>query len=95
MGSGQWTGKKNSINLQNPIVTEILGKHKGSTARECNKLLNRSGKFWQHESYDHVVRNGKELNRIVNYVLYNPVKAGLCDEWEEWKYSYCNFEKIW
>ncbi|MDP2303970.1 MAG: hypothetical protein Q8N03_16280 [Ignavibacteria bacterium] len=76
------------------IVTKILQDLKKFTAVKCNKLLNRSGAFWQHESYDHVVRDEKELRRIVMYVLNNPVKAGLCEKWEDWKYSYCNFKYL-
>lgn len=82
------------VHVQFPIVTNILRLIKGRTARECNKVLNRSGAFWQHESYDHVVRNDKELSRIVNYVLNNPVKAGLCEKWEDWKWNYCNHELL-
>src|SRR5574337_954611 len=52
---------------------KILQSLKAYTARKANKLLNHKGAFWQHESYDHVVRNGKELERIVSYVLNNPV----------------------
>ncbi len=83
-----------NVDLQESIVTEILRKLKGSTANKCNKLLHRSGAFWQHESYDHVVRDKEELKRIVNYILNNSVKAGLCEKWEDWKYSYCNFELL-
>ena len=61
---------------------------KGYTARKANQLLGRSGAFWHHESYDHCVRNSNEWRRIVNYVLNNPVKAGLVDEWEKWRWSY-------
>jgi len=76
---------------ENPyIVTKILQDLKKYTARECNKLLNREGSFWQHESYDHVVRDMKALRRIVDYVLNNPVKAGLVNKWQEWKHSYVN-----
>ena len=81
-----------NVELQLPVVTNILRLIKGSTARECNKVLNRSGKFWQQESYDHVVRDNKELKRIVKYLLNNPVKAGLCERWEDWKWNYCNFD---
>ncbi|MCX6151737.1 MAG: hypothetical protein NTX22_14535 [Ignavibacteriales bacterium] len=81
---------RNSVSTY--IVTKILQDLKKFTAVNCNKLLNRSGSFWQHESYDHVVRDEKELKRIVEYVLNNPVKAGLCEKWEDWKYSYCNFK---
>ncbi len=71
-------------------VTKILQDLKSEAALKCNKLLNRSGTFWHHESYDHVVRNIDELGRIVNYVLQNPVKAGLVENQEEWKWSYYN-----
>jgi REP element-mobilizing transposase RayT len=83
-----------NVALHTPIVTEILRKLKGATSHDCNKILNRSGAFWQHESYDHVVRDEKELKRIVEYVLNNPVKAGLCEKREEWKGNYCDFEKL-
>jgi putative transposase len=78
-----------NVALQYP-VTNILRKLKGSTARECNKILRRSGKFWQHESYDHAVRDGEALRRIVKYVLNNPVKAELAESWEEWEWNYYN-----
>jgi REP element-mobilizing transposase RayT len=83
-----------NVELQLPIVTDILRLIKGSTARECNKILNRTGAFWQHESYDHVVRDYDELQRIVEYVLNNPVKANLCERWEEWNWSYYNFNYL-
>ena len=72
------------------IVTKVLQDLKKYTARECNKLLNRKGSFWQHESYDHVVRDMKALRRIVDYVLNNPVKAGLVETREEWGHGYVN-----
>jgi REP element-mobilizing transposase RayT len=62
---------------------------KRHTAYEANLILNRSGDFWQHESYDHIVRDDAEFERIVKYVLYNPVKADLVKEQADWKWSYC------
>ena len=70
-------------------VTDILRLIKGSTARACNAALRRTGPFWQHESYDHVVRNGEELEHTIWYVLNNPVKARLVDSWEQWQWTYC------
>ena len=69
-------------------VTRILEGLKWFTALRANEVLSRSGAFWQHESYDHVVRDGTELERIVWYVLNNPVKAGLCNDWKKWKWTY-------
>lgn len=68
----------------------LLQSFKGYTAKKANQLLDREGAFWQHESYDRVVRNGEELTRIINYILNNPVKAGLCNKWEDWAFNYIN-----
>jgi REP element-mobilizing transposase RayT len=70
-------------------LTSILRLLKGATARECNKVLGRTGPSWQHESYDRVVRDGIELERLLWYLLFNPVKAGLVDSWERWPWTYC------
>ncbi len=65
----------------------IMHSFRRHTALACNRLLGRSGKFWQHECHDHVVRNGDELIRIVRYIEANPVRAGLCRRAEEWEFS--------
>lgn len=69
-------------------LSRILRRIKGLTGVECNRVLNRTGSFWQHESYDHVIRNGGELERTIWYVLYNPMKAGLVTSWEQWPWTY-------
>ncbi len=63
---------------------------KGRTGYACAKLLGRKGAFWQHESYDHVVRNENEFMRILEYIANNPVKAGLVKNWQDWAYTYIN-----
>jgi len=69
-------------------LSKIMQSLKRHTAQECNRLLGRQGAFWQAESYDHIVRDEAEWERIVRYVLNNPVKAGLVSEWWEWPYTY-------
>lgn len=71
-----------------PTLAAIMQSLKGYTAHEANKILNRAGHFWEVESYDHQVRNAEELERIVKYVLHNPVKAGLVKNWRDWKWSW-------
>lgn len=70
-------------------LTDMLRLIKGSTAHEANKILNRGGQFWQHENYDHLIRDYNELERLIQYILQNPVKAGLVDNWQNWKWTYC------
>jgi putative transposase len=57
------------------------------SANQCNRLLGRQGQFWQHESYDHWVRDLDELERIIHYIENNPVRAGLCRTAAEWPHS--------
>jgi putative transposase len=71
-----------------PVLGEIMQSLKGYTAHEANKLLNRTGQFWDVESYDHEVRNAEEFDRIVKYTLNNPVKAGLVKNWQDWQWNF-------
>lgn len=71
-----------------PPLDVIMKSLKGYTAWECNRVLQRKGTFWQAESYDHIVRDAGEFQRVVNYVLNNPVKAGLVKDWRDWKWNY-------
>jgi REP element-mobilizing transposase RayT len=73
---------------KNPPLDAIMKSLKGYSAWEANRALGRKGTFWEQESYDHVVRDDAEFRRIVNYVLNNPVKAGLVKDWRQWKWSY-------
>ena len=63
---------------------------KGYTGKKANELLGLEGEFWQHESYDRIARNDKECQRIMIYILNNPVRIGLVERWQDWKYSYVN-----
>jgi putative transposase len=69
--------------LCSPLST-FMHSLKSYTAHEANRLLARSGEFWQHESYDHWVRDDDELERIVIYIGANPVKPGLVSKPHEW-----------
>jgi putative transposase len=75
-----------------PSLARIMKSIKGYTAREANRVLGRRGHFWHAESYDHYVRDATEYERIVKYVLNNPVKAGLVGHWQEWEWNYLQKE---
>lgn len=68
-------------------------KLKGASAREANKLLGLTGQpFWQDESYDRLVRSRQEFERIENYILQNPMRAGLVESAEE--YPWCRVFRL-
>ncbi|MEO5958988.1 MAG: transposase [Opitutaceae bacterium] len=65
----------------------ILRSWKSYTAHEANHLLDRSGPFWQRESYDHWIRDDADLAHCCRYTEENPVKAGLSRTPGEWPWS--------
>jgi len=68
-----------------PVITRWV---KGSTARQANLALARTGQpFRQDESYDHWVRDEKQFIRIARYIEQNPVSAGLVRAAELWPWS--------
>jgi REP element-mobilizing transposase RayT len=68
-------------------LSAILHSWKSFTSNRVNEALGRSGTLWQHESFDHYVRNDDELRRIARYVEHNPVVAGLCSAAHEWPFG--------
>lgn len=74
--------------LPDKPLQEITRWIKGSTACAANRLLARTGQpFWQDESFDHWVRDQWEYDRIVRYIEWNPVSAGLIESPELWEWS--------
>jgi hypothetical protein len=71
--------------LGNYGLSSILHSWKSYTSTSANRLLDRTGTFWQSESYDHLVRGPEDLANQVRYVLSNPRAAGLSD----WKWVGC------
>jgi len=69
-------------------ISRITHSFKGYTASECNRILKRKGEFWLHESYDHAIRDSQGWERVLAYVINNPVKAQLVQEWRDWPYTY-------
>ena len=54
----------------------------------ANQVLDRRGSpFWQDESFDHWVRSAEELEYWIEYVENNPVKAGLVESKDQWRWS--------
>ena len=76
-----------------PALSKIMHTIKGRSARACNLILGRSGAFWEHESFDHVIRNGK-FDKTIRYVLNNPVKIGLVRNWEDYRWNYCRKDLV-
>ena len=69
----------------------IVQAWKSFTAKQANRLLGRRGPFWHKDYFDRYVRDEEHLNRTVDYVENNPVKAGLARSITDWPWSSARF----
>ena len=72
-------------------MAEIMQAMKSVSSRLINRVLDRSGRVWQTESFDHVLRSDESVRQKAEYICQNPVRAGLgatADDyrwiWREW-----------
>ena len=65
----------------------LFGRGKGSSSLKVNRILGRSGAFWQDGFYDHLVRREEDVASIGRYIEHNPVRRGLVVAPEVFPYS--------
>ncbi len=65
----------------------VIQSWKSFTAHEANNLLGRTGRFWFREYYDRAIRDPQHLRATIEYIEGNPVKAGLVESKEAWRWS--------
>jgi len=65
-------------------LARIMDAIKSASAHLINKRLERKGRVWQPESFDHVLRSSESLDAKVQYVLENPVRLGLVQRWSDY-----------
>jgi 5-methyltetrahydrofolate--homocysteine methyltransferase len=79
---GAWCVMPNHVHMilsprEGHTLPDILQSIKRYSAREANRMLGREGDFWQKESYDHIIRDADDYWNQRDYVLKNPMSAGL------------------
>ena len=73
--------------LGGSYLSTILHSWKSYTAKVANRSLGRKGTFWQADYFDRVMRDEVHYAATVDYIHWNPVKAGLCAKPENWPWS--------
>ncbi|HZR55505.1 MAG TPA: transposase [Terriglobales bacterium] len=71
-------------------LVSILKLIKGTSARSVNKLQDRSGPVWQEESFDHVLRSNESFVEKLEYIRQNPVRRGLVQNTEKYRWLWIN-----
>lgn len=86
-----WVVMPNHVHLVVDVwdlpLSRLLKLWKGRSAREANKLLRRTGHFWEREYFDTLIRDASHLSRAIRYTESNPVKAGMVRGPKEWRCS--------
>ena len=60
---------------------------KSYSARRANEHLRRTGSLWSADYFDRYIRDQNHYERALNYIEYNPVKAGLVASPDHWPWS--------
>ena len=64
---------------------------KGGSAYDINKVLGKTGTpLWSTPNFDRYIRDERHYNTVINYIINNPVKAGICSHWRDFPYTYLN-----
>ena len=86
-----WVVMPNHVHLVVDVwhvpLMKLINRWKGKSSRKANKLLDRSGAFWQEDYYDTLVRDETHSKRAMRYTEQNPVKAFLTKAAHEWPWS--------
>jgi putative transposase len=74
----------------------VIGTRESSDARRFIVLAKqlsgfayrqgRADRLWQRYAFERVLRNGDDLPAVINYVLANPVRAGLVERIEDYPF---------
>jgi REP element-mobilizing transposase RayT len=86
-----WVIMPNHVHLLLELFDEfelsaVIHSIKSYSATKANKLLGINGRFWSPDYFDRFIRGRKHLINVTKYIEENPVKAGLCERAEEWKW---------
>jgi len=67
-------------------VSDWLRRFKSYTA---NRFVARGGNspLWQGSAHDHVCRKGETAERVLAYIIDNPVRSGLVECWQDWPWT--------
>ena len=68
-------------------LDHFVQRVKGAATRRLH-LLEAEGMIWQRGFYDHILRSEEDVLPVTWYILANPVRAGLTEDYEAYPFSY-------
>jgi len=73
-----------ALNVTGSLV-EFMRLLKGRSAARLRDV--KTGPVWQRSFHDHLLRRNEDIVETLKYLLNNPVRAGLANEWT--RYPWC------
>ena len=55
-------------------LEDIIHSWKSYSANRLQRTSRRTGRIWQEEYFDKIVRNRRQYHRLIRYVLENPIR---------------------
>ena len=88
----EWSIMPNHLHVLIQVKREhslatIIHSWKSFTAHAANKILKRTGPFWNADYFDRYIRDEKHYWSTIEYIQLNPVKAGLVNSPDDWEWS--------
>ena len=64
---------------QTKNLKKTIHEIKGASALQINRILGRTGTFWEKGYFDKAIRNEEHFERVYRYIANNAIKASLDD----------------
>ncbi len=74
-----------SGNSENSDIKKCIDRFKKKTGFWLYK--NKPDYKWQKDYYDHILRKEEDLETLIRYILNNPVRIGLVENWKLYKFK--------
>ena len=68
-------------------LSPLIGKLKGASARILGQRHPHTRRVWQDSFHDRALRAEEDLQAVADYILNNPVRAGLVDTADAYEFS--------
>ena len=67
-------------------LQDWLRDFKSFTTHRLRRQTGRT-RLWQESGHDHVCRTEETAERVLMYIVNNPVRAGLAERWDDWPWT--------
>ncbi len=68
-------------------ISRVVQDVKWTAAGSLNRARRTRGTVWQHQFWDRFVRHGQEFRDRLAYMHLNPVRKGMVEKPEDWRWS--------